>query len=67
MVTHLRRMRWKANLFTPGDDIFSSVCAKKKFLWIVTQESVITNSKQLMRKKSADSFKDNNGNRIGIS
>ena len=29
----------------------------------VTQESVITNSKQLKPKKSADSFKDNYGNR----
>ena len=35
----------------------------KPFLWTVTQESVITNSKQLKRKKSADSFKDSYGNR----
>ena len=35
----------------------------KQFLRNVTQESVITNSKQLKPKKSADSFKDNNGNR----
>ena len=31
-MTHLRRMSWNAILFTPGDDIFSSVCAKKKNL-----------------------------------
>ena len=35
----------------------------KQFLRIVTQESVITNSKPLKPKKSADSFKDNYGNR----
>ena len=35
----------------------------KQFLRTVTQESVITNSKQLKPKKSADSFKDNYGNR----
>ena len=35
----------------------------KPFLRNVTQESVITNSKQLKPKKSADSFKDNDGNR----
>ena len=35
----------------------------KQFLRNVTQESVITNSKQLKPKKSADSFKDNYGNR----
>ena len=35
----------------------------KKFLRNVTQESVITNSKQLKPKKSADSYKDNYGNR----
>ena len=35
----------------------------KQFLRNVTQESVITKSKQLKPKKSADSFKDNYGNR----
>ena len=35
----------------------------RPFLRNVTQESVITNSKQLKPKKSADSFKDNYGNR----
>ena len=35
----------------------------KPFLRTLTQESVITNSKQLKPKKSADSFKDNYGNR----
>ena len=35
----------------------------KPFLRSVTQESVITNSKQLKPKKSADSYKDNYGNR----
>ena len=35
----------------------------RQFLRNVTQESVITNSKQLKPKKSADSFKDNYGNR----
>ena len=35
----------------------------RQFLRNVTQESVITNSKQLKPKKSADSFKDNDGNR----
>ena len=35
----------------------------KQFLRNVTQESVITNSKQLKPNKSADSFKDNYGNR----
>ena len=36
----------------------------RQFLRNVTQKSVITNSKQLMPKKSADSFKDNYGNKI---
>ena len=35
----------------------------RQFLRNVTQESVIKNSKQLKPKKSADSFKDNYGNR----
>ena len=35
----------------------------RQFLRNVTQESVTTNSKQLKPKKSADSFKDNYGNR----
>ena len=35
----------------------------KPLLRSVTQESVITNSKQVKPKKSADSFKDSNGNR----
>ena len=35
----------------------------KQFLRNVTQESVITNSKQLTQKKSADSYKDNYGDR----
>ena len=35
----------------------------KQFLRNVTQESVTTNSKQLKQKKSADSFKDDYGNR----
>ena len=35
----------------------------KQFLRNVTQESVITNSKQLKPKKSADSYKDNYGDR----
>ena len=35
----------------------------RQFLRNVPQESVITNSKQLKPKKSADSFKDNYGNR----
>ena len=35
----------------------------RQFLRNVTQESVITNSKQLKPKKSADSFKDSFGNR----
>ena len=35
----------------------------RQFLRNVAQESVITNSKQLKPKKSADSFKDNHGNR----
>ena len=35
----------------------------KSFLRNVTRESVITNSKQLKQKKSADSFKDSYGNR----
>ena len=35
----------------------------KPFLRSVTQESVITNSKQLKQKKSADSYKDNYGGR----
>ena len=35
----------------------------RQFLRNVTQESVITNSKQLKPKKSADSFKDDYGNR----
>ena len=35
----------------------------RQFLRNVMQESVITNSKQLTPKKSADSFKDNYGNR----
>ena len=35
----------------------------KPFLRTVTQESIITNFKQLKPKKSADSFKDSYGNR----
>ena len=35
----------------------------RQFLRNIRQESVITNSKQLKPKKSADSFKDNYGNR----
>ena len=35
----------------------------RQFLRNVTQESVITISMQLTQKKSADSFKDNYGNR----
>ena len=35
----------------------------RQFLRNVTQESVTTNSKQVKPKKSADSFKDNYGNR----
>ena len=35
----------------------------RQFLRIVTQESVITNSKQLKPKKRADSYKENYGNR----
>ena len=35
----------------------------RQFLRLVMQESVITNSKPLKPKKSADSFKDNYGNR----
>ena len=35
----------------------------KSFLRTVTQQSVITNSKQLKPKKSADSFKDSYGDR----
>ena len=35
----------------------------RQFLRNVTQESVITNSKQLKPKKSADSHKDNYGDR----
>ena len=35
----------------------------RQFLRNVTQESVITNSKQLTQKKSADSFKDSYGDR----
>ena len=35
----------------------------KPFLRTVTQESVIPNSKQLTQKKSADSYKNNYGNR----
>ena len=35
----------------------------KQFLRTLTQESVITNSERLKPKKSADSFKDNYGNR----
>ena len=35
----------------------------RQLLWNIEKKSVITNSKQLTQKKSADSFKDNYGNR----
>ena len=35
----------------------------RQLLWNIAKKSVITNSKQLTLKKSADSYKDNYGNR----